>query len=105
MEYGAGISIQNNMNCTDVSEAYSNYKEPLCNQVANGFVELLALRVISLPLEIGLCLLGIRVVIRNKIDVPRVEKEKPTSSKKDKKKKKKDKKDKNKADGTQDMDD
>lgn len=58
----------------------------------HGFLELLALRVLSLPLEIGLCLLGIRVVIRNKVDVPTFEKEKSESDKKDKKSKKKGKK-------------
>lgn len=54
-----------------MSTAYQEYKEPLCNDVKNGFVELLALRVLSLPLEIGLCFLGIRFVLRNKVDVPK----------------------------------
>lgn len=81
------------MNCTDIATAYSAYKDPLCGPVKAGFLELLALRVISLPLEIGLCLLGIRVVIRNKVDVPKFEKEEESKSdKKDKKGKKKGKK-------------
>ena len=71
--------------------AYLDYQEPLCNDVRNGFVELLALRVLSLPLEIGLCILGIRFVLRNKVDVPKWVKPKPKKEKKkDKAKKKKD---------------
>lgn len=71
-----------NFNCTQVSTAYNEYKEPLCNDVKNGFVELLALRVLSLPLEIGLCFLGIRFVLRNKVDVPQYVKPKPKKAKK-----------------------
>ena len=67
-EYG---DIEANLDCTDVSTSYMEYKEPLCGRVKNGFLELLALRVISLPLEIGLCIVGIRFVLRNKVDVPR----------------------------------
>ena len=89
------------MNCTDVSVAYTNYKDSFCNEVANGFVELLALRVISLPFEIGLFLLGIRVVIRNKNDVREVESERSASSKKGKGKRKKGR---NMANGTHDTD-
>lgn len=56
----------------------------------NGFVELLALRVLSLPLEIGLCFLGIRFVLRNKVDVPKWVKPKvKKESKKDKERKEK----------------
>ena len=69
-KYGEGFSIENNLDCSDILTSYDNYKEPLCNSVKKGFIELLALRVISLPLEIGLCILGIRFVIRNKVDVP-----------------------------------
>ena len=66
----------------------------MCNEINKGFIELLALRVISLPLEIGLCILGIRFVIRNKVDVPNYEKPKdgPKKSKKNNFKKKKGKK-------------
>ena len=49
-------------------------------------MELLALRVISLPLEIGLCIVGIRFVLRNKVDVPKYQK--PGKEKSEKKKKK-----------------
>ena len=70
-QYGTKSSIEMNMNCTDISESYTAYKDPLCGAVKDGFLELLALRVLSLPLEIGLCILGIRVVIRNKVDVPK----------------------------------
>ena len=89
--YGKDFSIENNLNCTDIRVAYENYKNPLCNEVNKGFIELLALRVISLPLEIGLCILGIRFVIRNKVDVPNYEKPKdgPKKTKKNKKKKSK----------------
>mmetsp|Transcript_25520 Transcript_25520/g.34104 ORF Transcript_25520/g.34104 Transcript_25520/m.34104 type:complete len:123 (+) Transcript_25520:2018-2386(+) len=92
--FGEDFSIDQNLNCTDIATAYADYKAPLCDAVKDGFIELLALRVLSLPLEIGLCLLGIRVVLRNKVDVPKYEKQKSPSAKKDKKNKKKKKKDK-----------
>ena len=50
---------------------------------------MLALRVISLPLEIGLCILGIRFILRNKVDVPKWDKPTTKGEKKDKKNKKK----------------
>ena len=58
----------------------------------NGFIELLALRVISLPLEIGLCILGIRFILRNKVDVPKWDKPTIKGEKKNKKNKKKSRK-------------
>lgn len=63
-------------------------------------MELLAFRVLSLPLEIGLCILGIRFVLRNKVDVPKYKKEEDQAKSK---KKSKGKKGKNK-DGEQDDD-
>ena len=71
-----------NFSCESIQQAYTDYKEPLCNDVNNGFVELLALRVLSLPLEIGLCIVGIRFVIRNKVDVPEYSRPKPKKPKK-----------------------
>ena len=92
-KYGTSFSIENNLNCTDISQAYSEYREPLCDDVKKGFMELLAMRVVSLPLEIGLCIVGIRFVLRNKVDVPKYVPAKAKTSKdkkKDSKKKGKD---------------
>lgn len=63
--------MSDSLDCTAISKAYTEYKDQLCSDVRKGWLELLALRVISLPLEIGLCILGIRIVIRNKVDVPK----------------------------------
>ena len=100
LKYGADFSISDNLNCQDIETSYQEYKEPLCVDVKNGFVELLAFRVLSLPLEIGLCILGIRFVLRNKVDVPKYKKEVDQAKSK---KKSKGKKGKNK-DGEQDDD-
>ena len=69
--------IYSNMDCTDISKAYEEFKEPLCEYVQNGFIEILLLGCIGIPLEIGLLFLGIRFVLRNKVDVPKYE---PTKS-------------------------
>ena len=90
-KYGTNFSIESNLNCTDIATSYDEFKEPLCGPVKSGFLELTALRVISLPIEIGLCLLGIRFVIRNRVDVPKYDSTDKTSKKK-KGKKGKDKK-------------
>jgi len=76
-------SIVQRFNCEEVHTYFVAYQEPLCSSVRKGFIELLALRVLSLPLEIGLCLLGIRFVLRNKVDVPKYVK--PKQKKEDKK--------------------
>ena len=108
-KYATDFSIETNLNCTDIDTGYDAYKGPLCNAVKMGFIELLALRVISLPLEIGLCILGIRFVLRNKVDVPKYTKpqsESKKSKKKGKKKKgKKDGEDGEESAGSQDDDD
>ena len=44
---------------------------------------------ISLPLEIGLCILGIRFILRNKVDVPKWDQPTTKNEKKNKKNKKK----------------
>ena len=85
-KYGENFSIESNLNCTDIYTSYTEFKEPLCGSVKKGFLELVALRVISLPLEIGLCILGIRFVIRNKVDVPKYDSKGDSSDKKGKKK-------------------
>ena len=94
-KYSNDFSIVENLNCEEVQQSYISYKEPLCNDIRNGFIELLALRVISLPLEIGLCILGIRFVLRNKVDVPKYVKAKEVKEDKKKAKKKKGSGDKN----------
>ena len=49
-KYGDDFSIEKNLGCEDVAEAYQEYKEPLCNGVRRGFIELVALGLIGLPL-------------------------------------------------------
>ena len=49
-KYGTDFSIERNLNCTDIAEAYHDYKEPLCGGVRKGFIELFALSLISIPL-------------------------------------------------------
>ena len=46
------------------------YKEPLCHHVLNGYIEILVLGFLGIPLELGLLWTGIRFVTRNKVDVP-----------------------------------
>ena len=84
-KYGVNFSVESNLNCTDISTSYNEFKEPLCGPVKDGFLELTALRVISLPLEIGLCILGIRFVLRNKVDVPKYDQDAEAKDKKGKK--------------------
>ncbi len=86
------FSIVDNFNCQEIEQSYQNFKAPLCTDVRNGFVELLAFRVLSLPLEIGLCILGIKFVLRNKVDVPKYVKDEDKADSKKKSKKKKGKK-------------
>ena len=76
------------MDCEEVATTYKQFKEPLCDYVQNGFIEILMLGCIGIPLEIGLLFLGIRFVLRNKVDVPKYEPPKKKNSKPKKKKSK-----------------
>ena len=49
-KYGDNFSIERNLNCAEVAEAYYEYKEPLCSGVRSGFIELVAAGLLSLPL-------------------------------------------------------
>ena len=66
-------NIYTDLDCSDVHVTYSNYKEPLCGLVLNGFIEILVLGFLGIPLELGLLWLGITFVLRNKVDVPKDE--------------------------------
>ena len=80
-------NIYTDLDCSDVHVAYTNYKEPLCGLVLNGFIEILVLGFLGIPLELGLLWLGITFVLRNKVDVPRDEVASKSKSKKGKSKK------------------
>ena len=66
-----GALLNDSLNCTDVNTTFLNYKQKFCSPLRNSITEMLILKTIMLPLEIGLCILGIRFVLRNKIDVPK----------------------------------
>lgn len=82
------VDIYNQLDCSDVERAYKNFKEPFCQHMLNGFIEILVLGFLGIPLEVCLLWLGITFVLRNKVDVPKYEPPKQ----KDKKKKAKSKK-------------
>ena len=67
------VNVYDDLNCTDVFVAYKNFKEPLCELQQNGFIEILVLGFLGIPLEVCLLWLGITFVLRNKVDVPKYE--------------------------------
>lgn len=66
-----GSQINDALNCAPVQASFKQYSDKFCSPLRNSITEMLILKTIMLPLEIALCFLGIRFVIRNKIDVPR----------------------------------
>ena len=67
------VNVYDDLDCTDVFVAYKNFKDPLCELQQNGFIEILVLGFLGIPLEVGLLWLGITFVLRNKVDVPKYE--------------------------------
>ena len=78
------------MDCTEIEVTYKDFNATFCKHVKSGFIEVLILGLIGIPLEVGLLFLGIRFVLRNKVDVPKYEI--PDDLKIEKKPKKKNKK-------------
>ena len=75
------VDVYHNMDCKEISSSYHEFKDPFCTVVLDGFIEILMLGMIGIPLEIGLLYLGATFVLRNKVDVPKYE---PPNNKKGK---------------------
>jgi hypothetical protein len=75
------VGIKNALNCYDVQVSFNNENAYVCKKLFAGYIELIVLYCISIPLNIVISIFAVQFVLRNRIDIEHQNKDKDNKKK------------------------
>ena len=68
-DYYFDVGIKNALNCYDAQVSFNTENVLVCQNLFAGYIELIVLYCISIPLNIVISIFAVQFVLRNRIDI------------------------------------